>query len=239
MAGCPIWVSLSHCFEAFLHVLNYLPSSLDLLFRGIDPCLCLHGDGTSSSLAMAGPWPCHPHWGLTSSGPFCCFIGTVPLKNAHHVLNNEAKNLFSVFIFLDVSMLFAFLISDYFKSLPPITSETPALLLLLSSTCQQVASLPFLPHEGGQASQSAHSLPFFITARPLSNSLVPTDAEGPSKRSPCWLSEKCLIVFHLHPKAPVFLSTREVLSLPLLHLPKSDPSFKVHVTHCPLTSVSE
>lgn len=222
-------VKLFSCFK--------LPSSLDLLFRGIGHCLCLHGDDTSSSLSMAGPWSCYPHWGLTSPGPFGCFTGTSPLKNTHHVLNTEAKNLFLVFILLDVSMLFALLISGYLKSLPPTTSETPA--LLLSSTW----------HRGGPSALLAPwGWPVLTVLPMVFASLQPTlyqihlflqMLKVPARGAPSDCQRNASLGLTSIPWLLSFCLPGKFSSFPLLHLLKSDLSFKAQMTHCPLTSVSK
>lgn len=63
--------------------------------------------------------------------PASLFYWNSPLKSTAHLLNTKADSLFSVFMLLDVSVLFALLSPAILKPLPPRTSQTPVPLPLL------------------------------------------------------------------------------------------------------------
>lgn len=188
---------------------------------------------------LAGPWPCCPYWGLTSPGPFCCFIATPPLRNTHHVLNTEAKNSFLVSLFLDVSMLCALLISGYFRfssshSFWDTYLPAPPLLYLpegwpiCPSSPMRVAS----PHS------SAHGLYLFATHL-FQIHLFLQMLKGPARGAPADRQRNVSLCLTATPWLLSFCLPVKFSLLPLLHPLKSDPSFKALVTHCPITRVSE
>lgn len=141
--------SLSSChFEAVLHILSdpQLPlcTSCTKVGPSSVPVWLTH------QLSLLG-WPLAHHslQQLNNPGLFYHFTLTVPLKVIHHLLNTEATNLFSFSISLDLSMMFALLNSHSSQVTPPVTSKSPVLLSLLSSTCLGWPLDP-LPHEGGR-----------------------------------------------------------------------------------------